>query len=151
MNLTASMRSRLIIVMAAVLAAAAATFAVTSITSPSPAGHHRAEDSSLPSTQASYLGVYENGAPATYQPVAQFTRSAGQQPNLVGYYSGWREPFKSAFAETVSRHSAATIVQMDPTNVSVSAIATGGYDGYLRSFADSVPGFRSSGGNRLRT
>jgi hypothetical protein len=65
----------------------------------------------------------------------------GRQPNLVGYYSGWREPFKVSFATTVSRHGAATIVQMDPTLVSVSAIAAGDYDDYLHSFAQSVRAF----------
>ncbi len=39
------------------------------------------------------------------------------------------------------RHGATTILQWDPTFVSVSKIAAGGYDGYLRSFADSVRGF----------
>jgi FtsH-binding integral membrane protein len=33
-------------------------------------------------------------------------------------------------------------VQWDPTLASVSKIAAGGYDSYLRSFADSVRGFR---------
>ena len=28
---------------------------------------------------------------------------AGTQPNLVGYYSGWGEPFKTSFAETAQQ------------------------------------------------
>ena len=90
---------------------------------------------------ASYLGVYETEAPDTYQSVANFAKVADMQPNLVGYYSGWREPFQTSFAETVRGHGAATIVQWDPTLVSVAKIATGGYDAYLRSFADSVRDF----------
>jgi hypothetical protein len=96
----------------------------------------------LPTDQASYLGVYEKGSPATYQPVTNFTRTINRQPNLVGYYSGWREPFKTSFAKTARDHGAATIVQMDPTHISVSAIADGYYDNYLRSFAQSVRDFR---------
>jgi hypothetical protein len=103
----------------------------------SSAGHAR-EPRSLASAPASYLGVYENGPPAAYQPVANFTEAVGRQPNLVGYYSGWGEPFKDSFAETVHQHGAATILQMDPTWASVSSIAAGDYDSYLRSFADSV-------------
>jgi Glycosyl hydrolase family 26 len=102
---------------------------------------HAGTSASLQASPASYLGVYENGPPATYEPVANFTNAVGTQPNLVGYYSGWGEPFKDSFAETVHQHGAATIVQMDPTWASVSSIAAGEYDSYLRSFADSVRRF----------
>ena len=128
------MRSRLVILVAIAIAAAA-VFAVSHLVSSS------SGPTSLPSTPASYLGVYETGPPGTYQPVADLTKAAGRQPNLVGYYSGWGEPFQTSFAETVSQHGAVTILQWDPSLVSVSVIATGGYDRYLRSFADSVRNF----------
>jgi beta-mannanase len=129
------MRSRLAILVAVVIAAAAAVFAVSRFVSPSTGS------GSLPSEPASYLGVYETGPPGTYQPVADFTTVVGRQPNLVGYYSGWGEPFQISFADTVREHGAATILQWDPTMVSVSVIAAGGYDRYLRSFANSVRDF----------
>jgi hypothetical protein len=132
------MRSRLVILVAVVIAAAAVIFAVSRSVSYS---HPEAKPTSLPSDPASYLGVYEKGPPGTYQPVSNFTKVAGRQPNLVGYYSGWGEPFETSFAETVSRHGAITIVQWDPTLASVSKIAAGGYDTYLRSFAESVREF----------
>jgi hypothetical protein len=130
------MRSRLVILTALVIAAVAAFFAVSRLVRPAdpPA-------TSLPSNSASYLGVYESGPPGTYQPVAGFTSATGTQPNLVGYYSGWGEPFQTSFAETVREHGAATILQWDPTGVPVSVIAAGGYDSYLRSFAASVRNF----------
>ena len=81
------------------------------------------------------------GRPARTSRSRTSPRLSGRQPNLVGYYSGWGEPFKTSFAETVSGHGAVTMVQMDPTLVSVQKIAAGGYDGYLRSFADSVRDF----------
>ena len=90
---------------------------------------------------ASYLGVYESGPPHTYQPVTEFAQASGRHPNLVGYYSGWRVPFARSFAETVHRHDAVTILQMDPTYASIPAIAGGEYDHYLRMFADSVRDF----------
>ena len=37
---------------------------------------------SLPPRLASYLGVYEDGAPPAYQPIAGFTRAVSRQPNL---------------------------------------------------------------------
>jgi hypothetical protein len=132
------MRSRLVILIAVVVAAAAVIFAISRLVS---SLGHGVSPVSLPSNPASYLGVYEKGPPATYQPVSNFTQVAGRQPNLVGYYSGWREPFQTSFAETVRSHGATTILQWDPTLASVSKIAAGGYDGYLRSFADSVREF----------
>jgi Glycosyl hydrolase family 26 len=128
------MRSRLVILATVVVAAVAVIIAVSGVVSPS-------GPASLPSNPASYLGVYEKGPPSTYHPIISFAEVAGRQPNLVGYYSGWREPFQTSFAKTVSRHGAATIVQWDPTLASVFKIAAGGYDSYLRSFADSVREF----------
>src|SRR5690348_5680698 len=115
------MRSRWRILAALVLGIAAVTFTITRLTS-SP-DRSPAASTSLPIRLASYLGVYEKGPPDSYEPVTAFTKMVGRQPNLVGYYSGWREPFKVSFATTVGKHGAATIVQMDPTLISVSAIA----------------------------
>jgi len=129
------MRSRLVILVVAVIAIAAAVFAVRHVVASS------SEPVSLPSDPASYLGVYEHGPPGSYQPVTDFTQAAELQPNLIGYYGGWGEPFKTSFAQTASRHGAITILQWDPSLASVSQIAAGGYDGYLRSFADSVHEF----------
>jgi glycosyl hydrolase family 26 len=131
------MRSRLAILVALVIAAAAVLVVVSRFAWPA---DHAAP--SLPSDQASYLGVYESGPPRTYQPVADFMSATGTEPNLVGYYSGWREPFQASFAGTIRQQGATTIVQWDPTNVLISAIAAGDYDGYLRSFARSVHDFR---------
>jgi mannan endo-1,4-beta-mannosidase len=112
------------------------------------AGHFRIESrpppahAALPPRTQSYLGVYEDGAPPDYQPVANFAKAAGGQPNLVGYYSGWAEPFAMSFAEQIRNHGATPYVQIDPTYASVAAVAAGTYDGYLRSYADSVRNFR---------
>jgi hypothetical protein len=133
------MRSRVVILVAVAIAAVAVAFAVNRFVS-SPSGPAVAR-ASLPPGVASYLGVYETGPPRTYQPVADFTRAVGRQPNLVGYYSGWGEPFVASFAETVRRHGAITILQIDPTYALLRAIAAGDYDGYLRSYADSVRDF----------
>jgi hypothetical protein len=79
--------------------------------------------------------------PGTYQPVADFTSATGTQPNLVGYYSGWGERFQASYADTVREHGGTPILQWDPTSISIALIAAGGYDSYLRSFADSVSDF----------
>jgi hypothetical protein len=133
------MRSRLV-TLAAVVVAVATVAAIIIRFAPSPSGPDVAQ-ASLPTGVACYLGVYEAGPPHTYQPVAQFAKTIGRQPNLVGYYSGWGEHFQASSAQTVSGHGAVTIMQWDPTDVSVAAIAAGHYDRYLRSFADSVRDF----------
>jgi hypothetical protein len=130
------MSSRLVTFLALAVAAAAVAFVVIRATSSSPSGF-----APLPTSPASYLGVYEHGPPGSYQPVAKFTQAVGQQPNLVGYYSGWGERFQASFARAVDAHGAVTIVQWDPTGASVAGIAAGDYDNYLRMFADSVRGF----------
>jgi mannan endo-1,4-beta-mannosidase len=122
-----------VVVVVAAVAAVIITFA--------PSGGPVVARASLPIGLASYLGVYEHGAPDDYQPDAVFAKAAGRQPNLVGYYSGWQEVFKTSFAKTVREHGAVTILQMDPTNASIQAIAAGDYDAYLRSYADSVRDF----------
>ncbi len=136
----ASTRTRVVIMVAVLITAAAVAATIASLASArSGAARGRAP---LPTSPASYLGVYEKGPPASYQPVAAFSRAAGRTPNLTGYYGGWGEPFKTAFARTVHDHGAVTLLQWDPTGVPVTAIAAGHYDGYLRSFAASV---RNSG------
>jgi Glycosyl hydrolase family 26 len=134
------MRSRLVLAMAIAIAAAAVVVAITRLKSSSPPAAPVAH-ASLPPRPASYLGVYTAGAPSGYDPIARFAQTAGQQPNIVGYFSGWAERFATSFAQQARGHGAATIVQIDPTFASIAAIAAGSYDGYLRSYADSVRKF----------
>jgi mannan endo-1,4-beta-mannosidase len=130
------MKSRLIMLMSLAIAALSVVLAAGRViisVSPSPPVY-----ASLKPSLASYLGVYESGVPASYQPVDEFAEVAGRQPNLVGYYSGWAEPFKIDFAREARSHGATPFVQIDPTGASVAAIAAGVYDDYLRLYADGV-------------
>jgi mannan endo-1,4-beta-mannosidase len=135
------MRSRLVMILA--LALAVTAVAVTggrllARYSPPPPPAHAA----LTPKPASYLGVFEPGAPPSYRSIAAFAQAAGRQPNLLGYYSGWVEPFDTSFAEMIHKHGVTPFVQIDPTDASVAAIADGTYDDYLRSYAESVRDFR---------
>jgi mannan endo-1,4-beta-mannosidase len=102
-----------------------------------------ARSAALPTTPESYLGVYAAGAPYTYAGVTAFTTATGIRPRLVVYYSGWPEPFQNSFATTAAKHGAVPLVQMDPDNVSVAAIADGQYDAYLISYAKAVRAYRN--------
>jgi hypothetical protein len=136
-------RARLVILGAAIIAAASVAFAIALVTSSAapPSARSSVARAALPTRLSSYLGVYAPGTPRGYQSVSHFAMSTGRRPNLVGYYSGWGEPFAKSFAQTVRRHGAVPILQINPTYASVSKIAAGGYDGYLRSFANSVRDF----------
>jgi mannan endo-1,4-beta-mannosidase len=127
--------------MAVAVAAAVAAMAYVVIRPSRSDVKHPSAHASLPVRSASYLGVYEKGPPLSYQPDAEFAKAAGRRPNLVGYYSGWPQRFATSFAETARGRGAVTILQMDPTGASVSSIADGAYDAYLRSYADSVRDF----------
>jgi len=133
------MRSRLVVLAAfvtALIAVASTGVRFTLVPSTPPSVH-----ASLPPTSFSYLGVYEPGSPPAYTSIANFALAAGKQPNLVGYYSGWAEPFASSFARRVHRHGIIPYVQIDPTYAKVSAIAAGTYDLYLRGYAENVRDF----------
>jgi hypothetical protein len=134
------MRSRVVMVLAVALAVGAIVVVISRLAFPG-SEHPKAAYASLPASPVSYLGVYEHGTPGTYQPVATFATSAGRQPNLAGYYNGWGEPFSTAFATTARRHGAATLIQIDPTDASIAAIAAGDYDRYLQAYADAVRNF----------
>jgi mannan endo-1,4-beta-mannosidase len=133
------MRPRVVMLLAFVIAAVAVGFTGARFTLlPSSPPVVRA---SLPPSPASYLGVFEDGSPPGYQPIAEFAQATGRRPNLVGYYSGWAEPFLASYAQMIRRHGVIPYVQIDPTLASVSAIADGDYDIYLRTYADAVRAF----------
>ena len=95
----------------------------------------------LPTATASYVGLYAQGVPQSYAGVSSFTGVTKVRPNVVSYYSGWFEPFQTRFARSAAEHHAVTLVQIDPTNISVAAIADGRYDGYLLAYAKAVRSF----------
>jgi hypothetical protein len=98
----------------------------------------------LPADSGSYLGVYANGVPASYNGVAAFTSAIGTRPDVVMYYSGWYEPFQTGFATKVAKNSAVPLIQINPEGkgVTVPAIAAGKFDGYLSAYAVAVRAYR---------
>ena len=135
------MKSRLVMFLAVALAAVAVGGAASRLAQSSPTPPPAAHATLVPKL-AAYLGTFEPGAPPDYGVVASFGQMAGRQPNLVGYYSGWVQPFDMSYAQTLHEHGVIPFVQIDPTAASISAIASGTYDDYLSSYADSVRDFR---------
>jgi hypothetical protein len=108
------MNSRLAMFGAVCMAAVALGAAVGRLVGLAPASPPTVHATLAPEL-ASYLGVFEPGAPPDYAPVAGFAKIAGRQPNLVGYYSGWAQPFAAAFARRAMAHGVIPYVQIDPT------------------------------------
>ncbi len=127
------------------LAAAAATIVVAGrhdqSAAANAAGQAAARPITLPAKPGTYLGTYAPDVPDSYANVAAFTAATGIRPNVVVYYSGWLEPFRTSFAAQVVKEGAVPVVQIDPTGISLAAIASGQYDGYLLSYAQTVRTF----------
>jgi mannan endo-1,4-beta-mannosidase len=134
-----------ILVIGAVIITVAAVALVSSVHR-RPAGGGPTDPVAPPSAVApvkprTILGVYEVGVPESYAGIRAFTATTGVRPGVVLYYSGWMERFQARFAEVAAKHGAATIVQINPTGISLAAIASGQYDSYLHSFASAVKAF----------
>jgi hypothetical protein len=88
-----------------------------------------------------YVGVAEPGEMTSYQQVNQFAASIGRKPNIVLYYSSWKESFQTRFAAEVRAHGGIPFVQIDPGHATMAAVASGRYDAYLRSYANQVKAY----------
>jgi mannan endo-1,4-beta-mannosidase len=95
----------------------------------------------LPTAPGSYVGLYPDGVPASYAGVTAFAAATGITPDVVPYYSGWLEPFQVGFAKAAANHGAVPLVQMDPEDIGVAAIASGKYDTYLIAYAEAVSAY----------
>lgn len=133
---------RWISILVAALAIASCTV-IERAASPAPTSSRPmlAVHAALPVRGASYLGVYASGLPQSYHPAETFAAAAGRRPNIVVYYSAWREPFQPAFARQAWRHGATVLVQVEPFTASVPSIAAGDSDSYLRAYASAVRNF----------
>jgi Glycosyl hydrolase family 26 len=132
------MRYRLVTLIGFVIAVTAIAVTSSRITFRYPPAVH---ETLVPRT-ASYLGVFEagnrKGTLPDYSSIETFAGIAHKQPNLVAYYSGWAQPFNVSYANMLHGHGTIPFVQIDPSFAKVPAIASGDYDTYLRSYADSV-------------
>jgi mannan endo-1,4-beta-mannosidase len=94
-----------------------------------------------PKASGFLVGVREHGLPGPWVKITRFVTATSITPRLVLYYSGWYEPFQTAFAKTAARHGAEVLVQIQPFGVTLARIAAGHYDGYLRTYARQVAVF----------
>lgn len=95
----------------------------------------------VPTPASPLVGVYEPAAPNGWSQIAQFADATQVHPKIVAYYSSWNSPFNSSFARAAWQHHAFALVQLQPNDVTLTSIANGGSDAYLRSYARDVVAF----------
>lgn len=138
-------RHRAFVAMATAVVAAVAVGGITEIlTSRGPGsawGPGNPVVIALPTQPTSYIGAYAPGVPASYAPMISFRTASGIQPNIAPYYSTWGKPFSLRFAIMAAKHHAVPLVQIEPTKVSLAAIAAGRFDKYLHVFAEAAGDF----------
>jgi mannan endo-1,4-beta-mannosidase len=102
--------------------AVALTAAVAACSSPKPAASPN---------PTRYLGV----AGVSTAGLQGFERATGIRPGIVEIYTTFGDPLKSARLTAIIRGGAKPLVQLEPYHVSLSTIAAGRYDAYLRRYA----------------
>ena len=86
------------------------------------------------------VGLYTGAE--SWTPVQQWDSAVGTSANLLLYYNGWGGAFDAQYANVAHAHGATLVVDLDPTGKqSVSQIAAGDGDVWLRSYAESVESF----------
>jgi mannan endo-1,4-beta-mannosidase len=66
----------------------------------------------------------------------------GIRPDVVESYAAFGKPFNAGQADPAEAVHAVPVIQIDPREVSVAAIASGHKNAYLRTYAKSVRAFR---------
>jgi hypothetical protein len=88
-----------------------------------------------------YLGLHEPGRQSSYAGVARFTKASGVRPNVVLAYANWHDGFDFQLAYRARANRAEPLIQWQPAGVSLTAVASGRRDRYLRMFANEARRF----------
>jgi Glycosyl hydrolase family 26 len=81
-----------------------------------------------------YLGV----AALRVSALPAFEAATGVKPTMVENYMTFGTPPDAARIAAIMRYGAMPVIQLNPFNTSLAAIASGRYDGYLKRFAATL-------------
>jgi beta-mannanase len=106
-----------------------------------------------PSASGTYWGAYVPGAQDSPSPVASFAARSGRQPAIVTMYMQWwhEPPFPKNAAHWLQQKGSVPLIVWEPwqpnhganqAQYRLSTIAQGGFDQYVRSFADQARDYR---------
>jgi mannan endo-1,4-beta-mannosidase len=87
-----------------------------------------------------YVGVITSGPPGGAG-LASFTHATGIRPSLVSYFVSFGTPWNPGPACRILRTGALPVIQINPRNVRIAAIAAGRHNTYLTRYARQVRGF----------
>jgi Glycosyl hydrolase family 26 len=90
-----------------------------------------------------YTGVYEPTGAGSYVPLGRGDRAANR-PLISVTYSGWYAGFKTGFADAARTVREIPLIEIEPSRVSLAAIARGAFDSYLRAYADAVASYQGT-------
>ena len=88
---------------------------------------------------AVYVGIAPG--PQWEQEAARFS-AAGVRPGILEFYQGFGEPFDASRYCRVTRYGALPLIQVDPRHVTLTSIASGARDHWIRAYARAVRNFR---------
>jgi Glycosyl hydrolase family 26 len=86
-----------------------------------------------------FAGIATNGQFATN--VASFQHDTGAHLRLVEFYNPFPGPFQRGEAQQIVRLGALPLIQLNPRRISMTGLAAGAYDTYIRSYAQEVRAF----------
>jgi mannan endo-1,4-beta-mannosidase len=81
-----------------------------------------------------YVGIAAVSASA----LPGFEASTGIRPDLAEFYTTFGDPLRTERLTATARLGVLPLIQMNPYNVSLAAIAAGRFDNYLRSYAAGI-------------
>lgn len=106
-----------------------------------------------PSAAGTYWGAYVPGAQDSSSAVSSFAARSGRQPAIVTMYQQWwhEPPFPADTARWLQQKGSVPLIVWEPwqpgqgpnqTRYKLTTIAEGGFDHYVRSYADQARDFR---------
>jgi mannan endo-1,4-beta-mannosidase len=119
-------------VLAAALAVAMTGCAVSAQSSSSPHPHGREADCG--NGKCLYLGV----AAVRVSALPAFEHQTGVKPTMVENYMTFGTPVNAVNIAAIMTDGAMPLIQLNPFNFSLAAIASGRYDGYLERFGTTI-------------
>jgi len=85
-----------------------------------------------------YFGVALDKAPHSMAPVDDYTAMVGKRPNVLEYYAEWGAGFDASGVRQAWQSGALTLMSWEPFHTTLSDIAAGKSDAYIKEYAEAV-------------
>lgn len=95
-------------------------------------------DDSLLDPTKKYLGVAQDNVPNSMADLASLTKEIGKKPDMIAYYVPWGQPLNQTWVLNLVNDGILPLIQFEPTQPSISAIASGTSDTYATTLAETI-------------